>query len=114
MSDPAQTPLIRLRGVTRVYGEGSAEVQALRGVDLDIAAGQAHRGQRRTRGLVARGRRLATVQQRQFHVLLRAGARQQVEALEDEAQMRAPQQRALVAVEPVHRHATEQVGAGAG
>ncbi|OGB06027.1 MAG: macrolide ABC transporter ATP-binding protein [Burkholderiales bacterium RIFCSPHIGHO2_12_FULL_69_20] len=40
MSDPAQTPLIRLRGVTRVYGEGSAEVQALRGVDLDIAAGE--------------------------------------------------------------------------
>ena len=33
-------PLIRLRGVTRVYGQGSAEVQALRGVDLDIEAGE--------------------------------------------------------------------------
>jgi putative ABC transport system ATP-binding protein len=33
-------PLIRLRGVTRVYGQGSAEVQALRGVDLDIADGE--------------------------------------------------------------------------
>ncbi|MBK6789623.1 MAG: ABC transporter ATP-binding protein [Betaproteobacteria bacterium] len=33
-------PLIRLRGVTRVYGQGSAEVQALRGVDLDIAEGE--------------------------------------------------------------------------
>jgi putative ABC transport system ATP-binding protein len=30
------SPLISLRGVTRVYGSGSAEVQALRGVDLDI------------------------------------------------------------------------------
>ena len=33
-------PLIRLRGITRVYGSGSAEVQALRGVDLDIAEGE--------------------------------------------------------------------------
>ena len=33
-------PLIRLRDVTRVYGQGSAEVQALRGVDLDIAEGE--------------------------------------------------------------------------
>ena len=32
--------MIRLRGVTRVYGQGSAEVQALRGVDLDIADGE--------------------------------------------------------------------------
>jgi len=36
----AGTPLIRLRGITRVYGSGSAEVQALRGVDLDIAEGE--------------------------------------------------------------------------
>ena len=34
------TPLIRLQGITRVYGSGSAEVQALRGVDLDIAEGE--------------------------------------------------------------------------
>jgi putative ABC transport system ATP-binding protein len=33
-------PLIRLRGITRVYGSGSAEVQALRGVDLDIGEGE--------------------------------------------------------------------------
>ena len=33
-------PLIRLRGITRVYGTGSAEVQALRGIDLDIDAGE--------------------------------------------------------------------------
>ena len=40
MSAPAAAPLIRLRGVTRIYGAGSAEVQALRGIDLDIAEGE--------------------------------------------------------------------------
>jgi putative ABC transport system ATP-binding protein len=34
------TPLIRLRGIGRVYGEGQAAVHALRGVDLDIEAGE--------------------------------------------------------------------------
>ncbi|RPH62397.1 MAG: ABC transporter ATP-binding protein [Burkholderiales bacterium] len=38
MSDAA-FPLIRLRGVTKVYGEGPTALQALRGVDLDIDAG---------------------------------------------------------------------------
>jgi putative ABC transport system ATP-binding protein len=33
-------PLIRLAGVTKVYGHGAAAVHALRGVDLDIAAGE--------------------------------------------------------------------------
>ena len=33
-------PLIRLRGVTRVYGEGQALVRALAGVDLAIEAGE--------------------------------------------------------------------------
>jgi putative ABC transport system ATP-binding protein len=33
------TPLIRLRGITKVYGRGEAEVRALDGVDLDIGAG---------------------------------------------------------------------------
>ncbi|MBW6526818.1 ABC transporter ATP-binding protein [Sphingomonas sp. RHCKR7] len=32
-------PLISLRGVTKVYGEGATQFQALKGVDLDIAAG---------------------------------------------------------------------------
>mgnify|MGYP002776248699 CR=1 FL=1 len=32
-------PLIRLRGVTKVYGEGAMAFQALKGVDLDIHAG---------------------------------------------------------------------------
>jgi len=33
-------PLIRLRGVTKSYGSGSASFQALRGIDLDISAGE--------------------------------------------------------------------------
>ena len=33
-------PLIRLRGVTKTYGSGTARVQALRGIDLDIKAGE--------------------------------------------------------------------------
>jgi putative ABC transport system ATP-binding protein len=33
-------PLIRLRGVTRVYGEGAAEVHALAGIDLDVNPGE--------------------------------------------------------------------------
>lgn len=33
------TPLIRLRGVTKTYGEGALAFQALKGVDLDIAQG---------------------------------------------------------------------------
>jgi putative ABC transport system ATP-binding protein len=37
-SDPA--PLIRLRGVTKVYGVGQAALRALDGVDLDIEAGE--------------------------------------------------------------------------
>ncbi len=37
---PASTPLIRLRGVAKVYGQGQAAVHALRGIDLDVAAGE--------------------------------------------------------------------------
>ncbi len=36
----AGTPLIRLRGVTKVYGSGQAELMALKGIDLDIHAGE--------------------------------------------------------------------------
>ena len=35
----AAAPLIRLRGVTKVYGEGALAFQALKGVDLDIERG---------------------------------------------------------------------------
>jgi putative ABC transport system ATP-binding protein len=33
-------PLIRLRGITKTYGQGQAAFQALKGVDLDIAQGE--------------------------------------------------------------------------
>ena len=33
-------PLIRLRGVTKVYGTGAVELLALKGIDLDIQAGE--------------------------------------------------------------------------
>ncbi len=33
-------PLIRLRGITKVYGEGALAFKALKGVDLDIAHGE--------------------------------------------------------------------------
>ena len=33
------SPVVTARGLTRVYGEGEAAVHALRGVDLDVAAG---------------------------------------------------------------------------
>jgi putative ABC transport system ATP-binding protein len=36
----AGTPLIRLRGVTKVYGSGQAELMALKGIALDIHAGE--------------------------------------------------------------------------
>ncbi|NNE86566.1 MAG: ABC transporter ATP-binding protein [Silicimonas sp.] len=40
MDDPDHMPLIRLRGIDRVYGSGEAEVRALDGVDLDIERGE--------------------------------------------------------------------------
>jgi putative ABC transport system ATP-binding protein len=38
--DSRPPPLLELRGVTKVYGEGEAAVHALRGVDLSIAPGE--------------------------------------------------------------------------
>ena len=44
MSPPADgaadAPLIELVGVTKTYGKGGAELQALRGVDLTVRAGE--------------------------------------------------------------------------
>jgi putative ABC transport system ATP-binding protein len=40
MNDSGATPLIRLRGVTKKYGVGQAELMALKGIDLDIHAGE--------------------------------------------------------------------------
>lgn len=36
---PESAPLIRLRGITKVYGTGDTAFQALKGVDLDIGKG---------------------------------------------------------------------------
>jgi putative ABC transport system ATP-binding protein len=38
-SAASRAPLIRLRGVTKVYGEGQAALRALDAVDLDVDAG---------------------------------------------------------------------------
>jgi putative ABC transport system ATP-binding protein len=35
----SESPIIQLRGVTKLYGQGATAFQALKGVDLDIAAG---------------------------------------------------------------------------
>src|SRR5437660_2188148 len=35
-----RTPMYRVRGLTKVYGSGPAEVRALAGVDLDLYAGE--------------------------------------------------------------------------
>ncbi len=40
MSDNPDMPLIRLRGVTKRYGAGQAELMALKGIDLDVKAGE--------------------------------------------------------------------------
>ena len=37
---PADQPLIALRGVTKVYGSGEAEVTALGGINLDVHDGE--------------------------------------------------------------------------
>lgn len=40
MSSAEASPLIELSGITKTYGEGQAAFQALRGIDLRIAAGE--------------------------------------------------------------------------
>ena len=72
---------------------------------------QPDRPQRFARQRMAHRSRFAAIQQRQFDVLLRGGARQQVESLEHEAEMIAPQQRALVARQAFHVRTVEQVRA---
>src|SRR3546814_9513715 len=71
---------------------------------------EAHRVERRHRLITARGPRLAAIEQRQLDILERARARQQVEALKHEAEILAPQQRALIAVEPFDMVPAEQIG----
>ena len=40
MGESPMEPLISLKGVTKRYGEGTAAFQALKGIDLDIMAGE--------------------------------------------------------------------------
>ncbi|WUH99894.1 ABC transporter ATP-binding protein [Spirillospora sp. NBC_00431] len=40
MSDAADTPVLRARGVRKEYGKGEGLVRAVDGVDLDVAAGE--------------------------------------------------------------------------
>ncbi len=40
MNQPAASPLIELRGLTKTYGVGDAAFQALKGIDLTIQAGE--------------------------------------------------------------------------
>ncbi len=37
---PATTPVFRVSGLTKVYGTGDVRVEALRGIDLELAAGE--------------------------------------------------------------------------
>ena len=104
---------------------GSSDQRARDGDALLLAAGElrrralgerrhAHRGERVVRpGTVLRQRHV-TVHQRQGDVLARRRARQQVEALEDEADAAIAQLGATVRVEAPHVDAVEQVGAGGG
>jgi len=72
----------------------------------NVVAGELLDAQLRTQASLAPGaaedlaphrRAVAAVEQRQFHLLLRRGARQQVEALEHEGEEEKRQPRALVA-----------------
>ncbi len=53
--------------------------------------------------------RKSSIDKWQFHIFQRRGAVEQVEALEDKAQVVAPQQGALVACQLAHIHTPEQV-----
>ena len=69
--------------------------------------GQADLLERGPGGPVAFARSLAAIEQRQLDVLERTRPAEQVEALEDEPEVTASQQRAFVAREPLDVHAAE-------
>src|SRR5450830_135454 len=104
----------------RLGGDGARNRHALLlparqfGRHVLLPPGQAHGFEGLAGGLAALSRAVAPVQQGQLHVLLRRGARQQVEALEHKAQVAPAQPRALVAGERLDMRPTEQVLARAG
>ena len=40
LPEPGREPVVGLRGIRKTYGQGEARVEVLRGVDLDVAAGE--------------------------------------------------------------------------
>ena len=76
------------------------------------AFAQTHRRQRFRGAALTFGRRHARIAQRHRHVVLRAHPRQQIEALEHEADLVAAQDRAFFGVQRRDIHAVAQVGAG--
>jgi len=109
----------------RFVGEQHVGTRDQRAGDRDallLATGEFGRGVvppvREADGVEARHRRIPTralfvaaVEQRQFDILQRGRAREQVEPLEHEAEIFPPEQRALVAVERLDVVAAEQEGA---
>src|SRR6185295_10053786 len=70
---------------------------------------EADRAERLQGALPALARADAAVDERELHVLERGGARQEVEALEDEPDQPVPDDRAGVVAPPGHVDAIEQV-----
>ncbi len=77
-----------------------------------LPAGQADHRQRLARRGVAVLGVFTAIEQRQLDVLLRRSPGEQIETLENEAEVVAAQERALVARELVDAHIPEDVGAG--
>ena len=76
------------------------------------AVGKADLGERLERQTPPLGRRHAAIDQRQLDILDRRGARQQVEALEDEAEEMTADPRLMAGVEVADADAVEGIGAG--
>ncbi len=95
-------------------GDGDALLLAARQLRrvVMLAPLKSDLGQRLRRAGRTLGRGMALVDQRQFDVLERGRAGEQVEALEDEAEIVAAQERPLVAAEARDIDAVEAVGAG--
>ena len=76
-----------------------------------LPAGEADRGERFARSLVPLACAHAAIDERELHVLERGGAIEQVEALEDESDVVAAQQRALLPRQRADVHAAKAIDA---